>query len=108
MDYCKVTAIFRSEVLDKVEQRLQELGVPGISVTRVTGYGEYADFYNRDGLTRHVRVEIFTAAERAEPIAQAIMAAAHSGMAGDGLVAVLPVARLYRIRQHAEVAPKEL
>ena len=43
-DYCKVTAIIRCEVLEKVEQRLQELGVSGISVTRVKGYGDYANF----------------------------------------------------------------
>jgi nitrogen regulatory protein P-II 1 len=107
-DYCKVTAIIRSEALEKVEQRLQELGVHGISVTRVTGYGEYANFYSADCMTAHARIEIFTSAQRAEIIAQAIMDAAHSGVAGDGIVAVLPVNQVYRIRHRAAVQPDEL
>lgn len=107
-DYCKVVAIIQSDVLDKVERRLQELGVPGISVTRVKGYGEYADFYSHDCMTTHARVEVFTAAERADPIAQGIMDAAHSGEKGGGIVAVLPVSKIYRIRKCAEVQPDEI
>ncbi|MBI1424293.1 MAG: P-II family nitrogen regulator [Gammaproteobacteria bacterium] len=105
--YCKVVAIVRGESLENVEQRLQQLGVPGITVTCVKGYGEYADFYSRDCMTEHVRVEIFTSAARAENVAQGIIDAAHSGVAGDGIVAVLPVSKIYRIRQRAEIRPEQ-
>lgn len=108
MDYCKVTAFIRSDALQQVEQRLQELSVPGISVTRVKGYGEYANFYNHEGMTTHVRIEIFTSAQRAEATAQAIMDAAHSGVAGDGIVVVQSVNKVYRIRNRAEVRPGDL
>ena len=112
----KVTAIIRSDALEKVEQRLHELGVPGISVTRVMGYGEDANFYNRDWanfnsrdwMTAHARVEIFIPAQRADEIAQAIMDAAYSGVAGDGIVVVLPVEKIYKIRHRAEVPPDDL
>ena len=107
-DFCKVTAIIRCEVLEKVEQRLQELGARGISVSRVKGYGEYANFYSTDCMTAHARVEIFISTQRAEVITQAIMDAAHSGTAGDGIVAVLPVNQVYRIRHRAAVLPDEL
>jgi len=105
MCFRKVTAIIRSDALEKVEQRLHELGVPGISVTRVKGYGEYANFYSNDWMTTHARVEIFISAQRADEITQAIMDAAYSGVAGDGIVAVLPVEKIYLIRQRAEVPP---
>lgn len=105
MRFRKVTAIIRGDALEKVEQRLHELGVPGISVTRVNGYGEYANFYSRDWMTTHARVEIFIPARRADEVAQAIMDAACSGMPGDGIVAVLPVEKLYKIRHRAEVLP---
>lgn len=105
MDFRKVTAIIRGDKLEKVEQRLHELRVPGISVTRVKGYGEYANFYTNDWMTPHARVEIFISARRADEIAQAIMEAACSGAAGDGIVAVLPVEKLYKIRHRAEVLP---
>lgn len=103
MQFRKVTAIIRRDVLEKVETQLQALGVPGISVTKVKGYGEYADFYSRDWLTSHMRIEIFTTEECAEPIANAIMGSAHSGQGGDGIVAILPVEQLYRIRSHAQM-----
>ena len=61
MDYRKVTAIIRRDVLEKVELKLQEMGVRGISVTRVKGYGEYLDFYFRDWLVSLARIEIFIA-----------------------------------------------
>ncbi|MHB9118276.1 MAG: P-II family nitrogen regulator [Burkholderiales bacterium] len=107
-DFCKVTAIIRSEVLEKVERRLQEHGVTGITVTNVKGYGEYTNFFNREGMTAHARIEIFASAKRAEDIALSIVDAAHSGMVGDGIVAVLPVNKVYRIRHRAAVQPDEL
>jgi len=107
-NFCKVTAIIRCEVLEKVEHRLRELGVHGYSVMQVKGCGEYTDFYSIDCMTTHARVEIFMSAKRAEAIAQAIMDAAHTGLEGDGIVAVLPVYNVYRIRKRAEMQPDEL
>jgi len=103
MNYRKVTAIFRIELLEKVEKKLQELGVRGLSVSRVKGYGEYADFYSKDWLTSHARIEIFLEENRAETTAQAIMDVASLGMEGDGIVAILPVEKLYRIRTKTEI-----
>jgi nitrogen regulatory protein P-II 1 len=98
MELSKVTAIVRTSMLETVEKRLQELGVPGISVTKVKGYGEYANFFSRDWMVEHARIEIFLTRKRAYEIARAIMAVAHTGRAGDGLVVVLPVEAVYRIR----------
>ncbi len=108
MNYRKVTAIIRCDVLEKVERKLQEMGVRGISVTKVKGYGEYADFYSRDWMVNHARVEIFTTESQADAIAQAIMEMAHVGLEGDGIVAVLPVEKLYRIRTRSEATIDEI
>jgi nitrogen regulatory protein P-II 1 len=107
-DFCKVTAIIRCEVLDKVELRLRELGVHGYSVMQVKGCGEYTDFYSIDCMTTHARIEIFMSAKRAEDVASAIVDTAHTGLEGDGIVAVLPVNKVFRIRLHAEIQPDEL
>lgn len=40
MELSKITAIIRVSMLKTVEKRLQDLRVPGISVTKVKGYGE--------------------------------------------------------------------
>jgi len=108
MKYRKVTAIIRRDALQKVEQKLQQEGVQGISVTRVKGYGEYADFYAGDWMITYARIEIFTTEERAESIAQAIMETAHVGLSGDGIVAVLPVEKLYRIRTKSEATTENV
>ncbi len=103
MNYRKITAIFRFELLDKVEQKLQELGVKGLSLSKVKGYGEYADFYTKDWFTNHARIELFLEEKDAEVTARAIMDAASLDMEGDGIVAILPVEKLYRIRTKDEV-----
>lgn len=108
MSYRKVTAIIRRDVLEKVERELQAMGVRGISVTKVTGYGEHADFYSKDWMVSHARIEIFTTEYQADAIAQSIMETAHLGLEGDGIVAVLPVEKLYRLRTRAEATPDEV
>lgn len=106
--FCNVTAIIRNDALQVVEQSLHEIGVRDISVMRVVGHGEYANFYNREGMTSHTRIEIFAAARSAEIIAQTIMAAACSGLPGDGIVAVHPVDKVYRIRNRSVMQPEAI
>lgn len=98
MNFRKVIAIFRSSRLETVEERLRSLRVKGVSVTEVKGYGEYANFYESDWLCTHVRIEIFTSKLKADEIAKAIMEAAHTGIKGDGIVAITPAEFVYRIR----------
>lgn len=106
--YRKVTAILRVELLDRVEKALQDLHVGGVTVSRVKGYGEYADFFARDWMSSHVRVEVFTSAEHAATIADAMIAAASTGTRGDGIVAVQPVESVLRIRSRSPVPTDEI
>ena len=108
MEFRKVVAIIRQEKLEAVEEALNRLGIPGISVTKVKGYGDYANFYARDWLVSHSRVEIFTSEEKAADIVTCILDAASVGLPGDGLVAVLPVEQIYRIRDHAPLPAADL
>ncbi|NOQ88460.1 MAG: P-II family nitrogen regulator [Gammaproteobacteria bacterium] len=94
----KVTAIIRPERLEAVEECLKKLVVPGISVTKVKGFGEHMDFFKPDWLCQHVRIEVFVGARQADEVATAIMDVAHTGREGDGIVAVLPVESVYHIR----------
>ena len=99
MEFRKINAIIRSTVLEKVEARLhQEIGVKGITVSRVKGYGEYANFFTRDWLTTNARIEIFAAKNDVDSIVAAIMESAHTGFAGDGFAAVLPVESIFLIK----------
>lgn len=108
MEYRKVTAIVRASQLETIEKALLAKGVKGLSVTQVSGYGEYHNFYQPDMMTSHARIEIFVAADEAEAIARCIMDAARLGQPGDGIVALLPVEKLYRIRTGSEAGTDEL
>jgi nitrogen regulatory protein P-II 1 len=103
MELRKITAIIRNTVLQKVEQRLQEIRVKGISVSRVKGYGDYANFSKANWLTSHARIEIFASKEEVGGIVEAIMDSAHTGLSGDGLLAVLPVEEIFRIKEQSKI-----
>lgn len=98
MNFRKVSAIIRPERLETVEESLKALSVPGVSVSRVKGFGEQANFFRADWLCQHVLVEVFIGADKADKVAEAIMDAAHTGYEGDGIVSVLPVESVYHIR----------
>jgi len=98
MKFRKVTAIIRPERLEAVEDALKKLNVPGISVTKVKGFGEYANFYESDWLCQNIRIEVFIGVRQADEIVRAIMDAAHTGLEGDGIVAVSPVDAVYHVR----------
>jgi nitrogen regulatory protein P-II 1 len=97
MNYRKITAVIDAQRLEKVESALQSLGVPGITVNRVKGYGSYRNFFTEEWTVSHVRVEIFLPAEKADEAVDAVIGAAYTGDAGDGIVTVAPVEAFYEI-----------
>ncbi len=101
----KVHAIVRHSYLETVEEALVKANIRGISVTAVKGYGDYKNFFKPDWKVPYSRIEIFTA--RAQEVADIIVESAHTGMAGDGIVAISPVDKLVRIRDRREVIKGE-
>ncbi len=108
MELKKITAILRHFGLEDVEMRLRKLGVKGITVSRVKGYGEHKEFFTHDWLSTQARIEIFAVEEEVEAIVAAILESAHTGLPGDGFVAVLPVEKLFRIKTGSEALPTEI
>lgn len=108
MDLRKLTAIVRTDRLEEVEERLKEAGVKSLTITTVLGFGEYANFFRRDWLVGHAQIDIFAEKSWGEELAKIIMDAAHTGASGDGIVALVPVDKLYRIRTKAEATPSEV
>lgn len=106
MQFYNVTAIVRNTRLKAVEQRLQEVNVRGITVTKAKGYGEYKNFFAPDWMVAHSRIEIFTC--RADEVANVIVQAAHTGQRGDGVVAVMPTETVIRIREKCELGGGEI
>ncbi len=108
MELKLVVAIIRTLALQPVEKALQEMGVRGLTVTRAKGFGAYANLFSRDWLVDQVKIEIYVEQDRVESIAAAIMNAAHAESPGGGIVAVLPVEKVYSVRTRREDAPNRI
>jgi len=104
MKYRKLTAIIPALSLDEVEQELMTIGVPGMTVTKVHGYGDYRNFFTRDSMTDCARIEIFAEAAQARKIVTTIAKKVHQGISTDGVIAVLPVEEFMHIRDFSEVS----
>jgi nitrogen regulatory protein P-II 1 len=100
MEHRKVTAIVHVNSLEAVEAALKHAGAVEVAITRVKGYGDYKNFYSAAWVSEQARVEAFVSREQAASVVEAICRAAYAGLDTDGMVAVLPVETLVRIRDH--------
>lgn len=108
MELRLVVAIIRTLALEPVEKTLQEMGVRGLTVTRAKGFGAHANLFSGDWLVDQVKIEIYLEQDRVESIVAAILDTAHSESPGDGIVAVLPVEKVYSVRTRCEEAPNRI
>ena len=100
-----VTAIIKPFKLDDVRESLSEIGVQGITVTEVKGFGRqkgHTELYRGaeyvvDFLPK-VKLEIIVADDMLDTALEAIKSAAHTGRIGDGKIFVSDVAEAIRIR----------
>jgi nitrogen regulatory protein P-II 1 len=101
----KLEAIIKPFKLDDVIEALTELGIEGVTVSEVRGFGRQkgrTEIYKGaeyvvDFLPK-VKIETVIADELVEPALEAIQKAAVTGKIGDGKVFVLPVETALRIR----------
>ena len=101
----QVTAIIKPFKLDEVREALAEVGVSGLTVTEVKGFGRqkgHTELYRGaeyvvDFLPK-IRVEMVVADEAVDRVIEAIVRAARTGKIGDGKIFVTPVEQAIRIR----------
>ena len=100
-----VTAIIKPFKLDDVREALSSIGVQGITVTEVKGFGRqkgHTELYRGaeyvvDFLPK-IKIEIVVASANAEAAIEAIIKAARTGKIGDGKIFVMAVEQVVRIR----------
>ncbi|WP_115717421.1 nitrogen regulatory protein P-II [Gallaecimonas mangrovi] len=105
----KIEAIIKPFKLDDVREALAEVGVNGMTVCEVKGFGRqkgHTELYRGaeymvDFLPK-VKVELIVQADELERCIDAIMQAAQTGKIGDGKIFVTDVARVIRIRTGEE------
>lgn len=108
MELSLVVAIIHRNKLDVAEKKLHEIGVRGITVIKAKGFGESSldrDILGRTLMEDQAKIEIYAAADQAERVATTIIDAAHTGTPGDGIVAILPVQRVFSVRTRSETIP---
>ena len=101
----KIEAIIKPFKLEEVKDALSEIGVEGMTVTEVKGFGRqkgHTEIYRGSEYTvdflPKIKLEIVTPDERAEAAISSIVKAAKTGKIGDGKVFITPINEAVRIR----------
>ena len=101
----KIDAIVKPFKLDEVREALAEVGVTGLTVSEVKGFGRqkgHTELYRGaeyvvDFLPK-VKIEVVVSDNLVEGVIEAIVKAARTGKIGDGKIFVTPVEQVVRIR----------
>jgi len=101
----KIEAVIKPFKLDEVREALSEIGISGLTVTEVKGFGRqkgHTELYRGaeyvvDFLPK-IKIEIVVNEEQVDPAIDAIIKAARTGKIGDGKIFVMPVEQVVRIR----------
>ena len=100
-----VVAIIKPFKLDEVREALTELGVTGMTVTEVKGFGRqkgqteiYRGAEYSTNMVPKLKVEVACGSDLSARVVEAIQAAANTGAIGDGKIFVLEIGEAVRIR----------
>ncbi len=101
----KIEAIIKPFKLEEVKDALAEIGVEGMTVTEVKGFGRqkgHTEIYRGSEYTvdflPKIKLEIVLADEQVEPASNAIVKAAKTGKIGDGKIFISGIEQAVRIR----------
>ena len=101
----KIEAIIKPFKLDDVKDALNEMGIKGMTLSEVKGYGRqkgHKEIYRGaeyvvDFIPK-VKLEIIIESERVDEVVETIRVAANTGKIGDGKIFVMPVEEVIRVR----------
>ncbi len=100
-----VTAIIKPHTLDEVRDTLSRLGVAGMTVTEVKGFGRqkgHTEIYRGAEYTvdfiPKIKLDIVVSDEQMDAVIEGIKSAAHTGAIGDGKIFVSDIEQAIRIR----------
>ena len=100
-----VMAIIKPFKLDEVREALTNVGIQGLTVTEVKGYGRqkgHTEIYRGAeyavSFLPKIKIEVAVSADLASQVVETIASAARTGQIGDGKIFVSPIERALRIR----------
>ena len=109
-----ITAIIKPFKLDEVREALSGIGIQGMTVTEVKGYGRqkgHTEIYRGaeyvvDFIPK-VKMDVIVQDEQVDQVIDTILQVARTGKIGDGKIFVLPVERVIRVRT-GETGPEAI
>ncbi len=101
----KIEAIIRPSKLDDIREALEEIGVKGMTISEVKGYGRQKGHtelyrgseYNIDFLPK-VKIEVIVGDGMLDKVVKTIITNAKTGQVGDGKIFIFPVEQVIRVR----------
>ncbi|MCI5144616.1 MAG: P-II family nitrogen regulator [Candidatus Electrothrix sp. AR3] len=101
----KIEIIVKPFKLDDVKEALNAIGIKGMTISEVKGYGRQKGHteiyrgaeYKVDFLPK-IKMEIIIESEQVERVIDVVVEAARTGKIGDGKIFVLPVEKIVRVR----------
>ncbi len=101
----KIEAIIRPHKLEELRARLEEIGVTGMTVSEVRGFGRqrgHSELYRGREYTvsfqPKIKIEVMVKDEITEDVAEAVRGAVNTGQVGDGKIFIYPIGDAIRIR----------
>ena len=104
-----IVAIIKPAKLEEVRDALEEIGIKGMTISEVKGYGRqkgHTEIYRGaedvvDFIPK-VNIEIVVSADMVDQVVETIRTAANTGKIGDGKIFVIPIERIIRVRTGEE------
>ena len=100
-----VVAVIKPFKIEEVTEALQRLGVPGVTLSEVRGFGRqrgHTEVYRgaeyQVDFVPKVKVEVMAHEDQVQQVVDAVLKTARTGKIGDGKIFVLPAEQVYRIR----------
>jgi len=101
----KIEAIIKPFKLDDVKEALNEIGIQGMTISEVKGYGRqkgHKEIYRGaeyvvDFIPK-IKIEVIVESARVDQVVEMIRTSANTGKLGDGKIFVLPVEQVIRVR----------
>ncbi len=101
----KIEAIIKPFKLDDVKEALNEIGIQGMTITEVKGYGRqkgHKEIYRGAeyvvDFVPKIKIEIIVKKEQTEEVVNTICKASNTGKIGDGKIFVMPIDDVIRVR----------
>jgi nitrogen regulatory protein P-II 1 len=108
MEIKRITAIVPQELIDSCERCLRKCGVPGMTIEKVRGFGEHANYFSSDLLMSNVQVVVYVSEQKAATVVDALKSFARNEHTPAGILAIESIERLVNLNTGEDVKPEQL